>query len=265
VNHPLRTLVGCAALAAGLWVITGASAAPPDVPELPKESVKKAAEADLKFLQERLADLAKKEAAGAKLLDGQVKPALGVALTLSVYGDALGDAALKADAVKVAEAIVKKDFKTADALAKKLAVKPGAAGKAGALPAPFKSEVMLAGVMSPFRGGSVGGLNIDRDIKDMTKANNPIKIDPAAVEILAVRSAVINSYGFHHANDKAKVKPANQQKWEKYATDSIDMSKQLAVEAAKGPGKANETKLKTLLSNLNGRCTACHNDFRDDE
>lgn len=263
MNYLLRTLTGCAAMAAGLWVITAASTAP-DVPELPAASYKKAAEADLKFLQDRLADLAKKNAAGAKLLDGQIKPALGTAMMLSVYGDAIGDAALKADAIKVAEAIMKKDFAAADALAKKLAVKPGTPGKPGALPAPFKSEVMLAGVMSPFRGGSVGGLNIDRDIKDMTKANMPTKIDPAAVEILAVRSAVINAYGLHHPNDKAKVKPDNQKKWDKYATDSIDMSKQIATEAAKGK-TADEKKLKNLLSNLNGRCTACHNDFRDDD
>ena len=209
MTHLLRTLTGCAALAAGLWAITTAGAAGPEAPELSKESYKKAAEADVKFIQERLADLAKKQAGGAKLLDGQIKPALGIALTLSVYGQALGDTALKADAQKIAEAINKKDFATADGLAKKLSVKPGTPGKA-ALPAPFKSEVMLAGVMSPFRGGSVGGLNIDRDIKDMTKANNPTKIDPAAVEILAVRSAVINAYAFHNPNDKATVKPENK-------------------------------------------------------
>jgi hypothetical protein len=263
VTHLPRILVGCAALGAALWVFTGASAAPPDLSAVPKEAYNKAADADLKFLKERLADLAKKQAGGQRLLDGQIKPALGVALTISVYGEALGDAGLKADAIKVAEAIEKKDFKTADALAKKLAVKPGT-GKVGALPKPLKDEAMLVAAMSPFRGGSVGGLNIDRDIKDMTKANNPTKIDPAAVEILAVRSAVLNAYALHSPNDKAKVKPANLQKWDKYATEAVDFSKQLATEAAKGP-KADEKKLKMLLSSLNGRCTACHNDFRDDE
>ncbi len=261
MSHSLRTLAGCAALAAGLWAVTAAAAA--DAPDLSKESYKKAADADLKFLQTRLGELAKKQAAGDKLLDGQIKPALGVALLLTVYGDALGDAALKADAVKVAEAIFKKDFKEADALGKKLAVKPGA-GKPGALPKPFKDEVMLAAVMSPFRGGTVGGLNIDRDIKDMTKATNPTKIDPAAVEVLAARAAVINAYGFHSPNDKAKVNGANQKMWEKWSTDSTALSKQLAAEAAKG-GKADEKKRKTMLSTLNARCTDCHTKFRDDE
>ena len=262
MSHTLRTLIGCAALAAGLWAVTAAAAA--DVPDLSKDSYKKAAAADLKFLQTRLADLAKIQAAGGKLLDGQVKPALGVAMLLSVYGDALGDAALKADAVKVAEAIAQKNFKGANELAQKLAVKPGAAPKPGAPPKPFKDELMLAAVMSPFRGGSVGGLNIDRDIKDMTKTMGATKIDPAAVEVLAVRSAVINAYGFHSPNDKGRVNDTNKKLWEKYATESTDLSKQLVAEAAKGKG-ADEKKLKTMLSTLNARCTDCHNKFRDDE
>ena len=262
MSHSLRTLVGCAALAAGLWVVT-AAAADDAPPELSKESYKKAADADLKFLQTRLADLAKNQAAGNKLAPGQIQPALGVALLLSVYGDALGDANLKADAVKVAEAINKKDFKGADELAKKLAVKPGS-GKPGALPSPLKTEAMLAAVMSPFRSGAVGGLNIDRDIKDMTKNMNPTKIDPAAVEILAARSAVINAYGFHHPNEKASVKADNKKKWEQWSTSSVDLSKQIAAEASKGK-TADEKKLKTMLTTLNARCTDCHNAFRDDD
>lgn len=265
MSYTLRTLFGCLALAAGVWATMPAPpAAAADVPDLSKDSYKKAAEADLKFLQTRLGELAKKQAAGDKLLDGQIKPALGVAMLLSVYADALGDGALKTDAVKVAEAIFAKKFADAETLAKKLTVKPGAPGKAGALPKPFKDDVMLAAVMSPFRGGSVGGLNIDRDIKDMTKKMNPIKIDPAAVEILAARSAVINAYGFHHPNEKASVKADNKKKWEKWSTDSVDLSKQIAAEAAKG-AKSDEAKLRTLLTTLNARCTDCHNAFRDDE
>jgi hypothetical protein len=263
VTHPLRTLVGCAALAAGLWVITAASAAGPEAPELPKESIKKAADADLKFLQERLADLAKKQAGGMKLLDGQIKPALGVALLLAAYGDALGDANLKADALKVIDAIDQKKFAMADGLAKKLAVKPGAAGKPGPLPKPLKDERMLEAVMSPFRGSTVGGLGIDKDIKDMTKNMMPTKIDPAAVEILAVRAAFINAYATNIPNQKASTNAGTKQTWDKLSKDSVDFSKQLVGETAKG-AKSDEKKTKQLLSNLLGRCNKCHEDFRDE-
>src|SRR5262249_50844428 len=111
---------------------------------------------------------------------------------------------------------------------------------------------------------TVGGLGIDKDIKDMTKMTNPAKIDPAAVEVLAVRSAVINAYGLHAPNDKAKTKPDSQKEWEKLATSVTDLSNQIATEAGKG-AKADEKKLKMLLTTLNARCTDCHNKFRDDE
>ena len=263
MTHLLRTLVGCAALAAGAWAVTASAAA--DTPDLPADSYKKAADADIKFLQTRLGELVKKEAAGDKILDGQVKPALGVALLLGAYADALGDAALKTDAIKVAEAINGKKFKDADALAKKLTAKAGK-GKPGALPKPadFKSELMLVAILSPTRGASVGGLNIDRDIKDLSKTTNPAKIDPAAVEILGVRSAVINAYAFNHPNQKATTNAGNKTKWEKWSSESVDLSKQIAVEAAKG-AKANEKDLRTKLGLLNRTCTECHNTFRDDE
>lgn len=262
MNHLLRTLVGCAALAAGAWAVATAADTTPD---LPAESYKKAADADIKFLQTRLGELVKKEAAGDKILDGQVKPALGVSLLLAAYADVLGDATLKADALKVAEAINGKKFKDADAAAKKLTAKAGK-GKPGALPAPagIKTETMLVAIMSPTRGSSVGGLNIDRDIKDLSKTTAPAKIDPTAVEILAVRSAVINAYGLHHPNEKAKTNAANKAKWEKWSGESVDLSKKVAVEAAKG-AKANEKELRTTLGLLNRTCTECHNTFRDDE
>ncbi len=259
MSHPLRTVIGSAALAAGMWAITATARA--DAPDLPKESYKKAADADLKFLQDRVADLVKK---GTAAKDGFVKPAVGVALLLAAYGDALGDAALKGDALKVAEALAKKDFKAADDLAKGLAVKPGAAGKPGALPKPsFKDDVLLDAVMNPFRGTAGGGLNIDKDLKDLTKNTSPAKIDPAAVEILGVRSAVLNGYGLHAPNDKAKVNDAGKKQWEDWSNKSIDLSKQIAAEAGKGKG-ADEKKLKTLLTNLSARCADCHNKFRDD-
>lgn len=263
MTHPLRILLGCTMLVA-LSVGFVASSATAESLHLSKDSYKKAAEADVKFLQTRLADLAKKQKAGDRLLDGQIKPALGVALLVIAYGDALGDAPLKDNALKVAEAIDAKDFTKADEWAKKLAVQPGMPAAGGKLPKPFKDDLILMAVMSPFRGGTVGGLNIERDIRDMTKMTNPAKIDPAAVEILAVRTAVINAYGFHSPNEKARINPGNLKKWEKYSRDSIELSNQIAAEAGKG-AKADTAKIKSLLTTLNARCTECHNDFRDDE
>jgi hypothetical protein len=57
-----RRLTGSITLAAGVCSLSLAAAA--DTPELPKDSYKKAADADPAFLQARLADLAEKQATG---------------------------------------------------------------------------------------------------------------------------------------------------------------------------------------------------------
>lgn len=260
MSRALRSFGCCAALALGLCALTAPAA---EAPSLPNDSVKKAADADLKFVRTRLAELAKKQASGEKVLDGRVKPALGIALALAAYGDALGDAALKTSATKLAEAIAKKDFKAAEELAKGLAVKPGAGGKPGALASPLKPELTLEAAMSPFRGASVGGLNIDKDLKDLSKASNPARLDPAAVEVLAVRSAILNGYALHAPNDKAKTNPGNQKLWEKFAAETTDTAAKLAAAAGKG-AKADEKALRKLLSGLNARCNDCHEKFRDE-
>ena len=84
------------------------------------------------------------------------------------------------------------------------------------------------------------------------------------VEILATRSAIITSYAFHHSNEKANENAANKKLWEKLSSDSTDASKQVVAEASKG-AKADEKKLRTLLTNLNARCNDCHDKFRPDE
>lgn len=262
MTHSLRILVGTAALAVAFWGLTPAPApAANETPDLPKDSVKKAADADLKFLLTRTTDLAKKQKDGVKVLDGYIKPATGVSLLLAAYADILGDAALKADVIKVAEALDKKDFATASDLAKKLAVKPGT-GKPGALPTPFKGDKMLEYVMQPFRPATGGGLNIDKDMKDWGKAGGAGKLDLPAVEVLAIRTAVINAYGLNHPNQTATVNAGNKKLWDKWSTEAIDQSKKIATEAAKG-AKADEKSIRTMLGVLVRSCNDCHEKFRD--
>ncbi len=123
-------------------------------------------------------------------------------------------------------------------------MKPGKAGKLGTLPKPFKEDLMLTAAMSPFRGSAVGGLDIEKDIKGMIKSSNPAKIDPAAVEVLAVRSAIANTYGLHNPNDKAKTNAAEQKQWEKFAKESIDLSNEIATEAGEEARKPTKRNLR---------------------
>jgi hypothetical protein len=258
VSHTLRTLTGCTALAAGLWAVTAAALA--DTPQLPKDSYKKAAEADLKFLQTRLEELA----AAEEPKDGKVKPAIGAALALAVYADALGDANLKADAMKIAEAlnVKNRDFKAASGVAKKMAVKPGSGPGKGGLPKLAKEDKMLEYAMQAFRPKAGGGLGVERDLDEYTSKKMPKAITAAEVELLAVRTAVSLEFASHYPNEKARKTPADTKKWEKMSADSVGLTKQILAET--GKGKPDEKALRKLLDNLSAKCSDCHGMYRDD-
>ena len=118
-------------------------------------------------------------------------------------------------------------------------------------------------VMSPFRGAKVGGLNIDRDLKDMIKKDMPLKIVPADVELMAARIAILGEYMQYFPNDKAEVSQATKDMWKKWSKDTQDLGKQITEEASKG-AKASEKDLLGMLKKLEARCSDCHNKFRDD-
>lgn len=267
MTNPLRVVVGCAAFAAGLWLV---GPAPAGTPDLPTDSYKKAAEADLKFLQKRLDDLAKSDEPSLR----SAKPAVAVTLLIAAYADVLGDKALKDDVLKVGEAINAKKYKDADALAKKLTVKPGS-GKAGAaLPkleafekAKDKDVTYLPTTMKLFSNAVVlklpSGFNIEKDLKDWTAKGSAVKLDPAAVELLAVRSAVLNEYAHEYPNEKARNSPANLKEWQKFSKESVDLSKELIAESTKP--KPDPKALRTKLTALEATCTNCHGKYRFDD
>jgi Cytochrome C' len=269
VTTKLRMMVGGTALVAGLWALSAVAAAP----ILPKDTYKKVAEADVAELQQLLKTI-EGDWTQAKRAGPTVK---SIAMMLAMYGEATGDKDLKEKALKVGEASVKllaeakkseNEKGTLEANAavakavKELAVKGGTAPLA---PAGLQkmNKYSLEEVMSPFRGKTVGGLNIDRDIKDFIKSDMPTKIDPAAIELLAARAAVLGEYMAYFPNEKASVNKANEDKWKMWSKQTLDMSKALAEEAAKGKG-ADEKKLLKGLQNLAAKCSDCHSTFRDD-
>lgn len=268
MTNPLRTLVGCAALAAGLWLLS--SPAPAGTPDLPADSYKKAADADLKFLQKRLDELAKSDEPSLR----SAKPAVAVTLLLAAYADALGDKAFKDEVLKVGEAINAKKYKDADALAKKLTIKAGSGKAGGDLPkldafekAKDKDVTYLPTTMKLFSNAVVlklpSGMNIEKDLKDWTAKGSTVKLDPAAVELLAVRSAVLNEYAHAFPNEKARNSPANLKEWQKLSKESVDLSKELITESTK---KTPDLKLlRTKLTALEAACTNCHGKYRFDD
>jgi hypothetical protein len=198
-------LAGGTVLFAGLWFLAGANAAPP----LLKDTYKKVAEADIAQLKKTLATC-EGDASMAKRYGPTAK---SLAMILATYGEITGDTALKDQALKVAEAVGGKKYDTASALAKNLAVKPGAAP----LPPSGLAKLgkySLDEVMSPFRGGAVGGLNIEKGIRSLR--DGKMDVIPADVDVLAARTAILLDYATTMPNDKASTNKANTAKWEKY-------------------------------------------------
>jgi hypothetical protein len=240
----LRLAAGGATLAAGLWLLASATAAPPD---LPKDSYKKAIDAEVAAIQKTLNGGAPDKRA-ANTIRAQ-------AMLIAVYGEATGNGDLTAQAVKVAEAAAKKDWMAADKEAKALASPP----KGGKVTGPLHQQAKfdLDSSMSPFRLGKVGGLNIEADIRAGAKGG---PIDPKAAELLAVRSAAIGSYALHYPNEKATANAGNKSKWEKLSNEMMSISKDIATEAGKG---GDQKKMAGLFKRLDANCTNCHNEFRD--
>jgi hypothetical protein len=253
VTTQFRLLAGGLVLVTGLWFFTAADAAP----VLPKDAYKKVTEADISQLQKCIATCAE-DAKEAKRFGPTAR---SLAMMLASYAEATGDAALRTDALKIAETLGKKDWKAAGDLAKKLTAKSGNA--------PLKSSDLykmhkyaIDEVMSPFRGGTVGGMNIEKDIRSIR--DKKIPIDPAAVELLAARTAVLMEYASHFPNDKALVSKMKTDQWTQLSKDTLELTKKLVDETAKGKG-ANETVIVKLVGSIDAKCVNCHKEFRDDE
>jgi hypothetical protein len=277
VTHHFRFAVCGTALVAGLWYFATAAAAP----TLPAATQKKVIEADiatikqqLKYVIENPTELNAKAAAWT---------AKSLAMSLALNAEATGDTALRDQALKIVEsskklsaavkprpamrdakAVVDSAKAIAD-LADKLAHKPGKAPLAPgeAYKQSDKYDYDLWQIMTPFRPSDRGGTNIEKDIRDMLNKAAPLKVDPAAVEILAARTVAIGEMAFHYPNDKAKMNAANTKEWEKLSRDMVGISQKIVAEASKGKG-ASEKELLKLLDNLNNNCYKCHSEYRDE-
>jgi hypothetical protein len=241
VTAKLRLAAGGTALALGLCVLSTSTAAPP----LSNDTYKKATEADISTLQ-KLLNNGKPD----KRASGTIKTD---ALLIAAYADAVGDKGLRDQAVKVADAAAKKDWATANKLAE--ALKAGAGGGKPAGGIHKNSKLDLDDVMSPFRIGKSGGLNMEKDLKDAMKGGT---MDPKAAELWGARSSVLAEWTKEFPNQKAGTNAANKAKWEKYCKEMLDLSSQIAAEGAK-----NNAKTGTLFKKLDATCVNCHNDFRD--
>jgi hypothetical protein len=221
------------------------------------------------FLQTRLDDFVAKEAAKERIPESRMQQASAATLLLASYADALGDKLLRDEVLKVGEAVNVKKYKEAADLAKKLVIKPGKGPvsdelqRLRALEARSdKNEQYLIHTASLFRPDRVGGLNIERDLMALVRKKDPAKIDPEAVELIAVRTAVISQYTFNHPTPEVERSPANLMEWLGRSRQSAELSRSIIGEVRKGKD-ADEKKVRELLTRLRSSCDACHEKFRD--
>jgi len=244
VTTKLRLPTGVAALVAGL----GFLAAPPATPaDLPADTSKKAAAADVAALQKKLDDIV----ADPKK-NGPIRTAKALALMLNVYGDE----ATKGQSAEVLLALAGKDYKAAAAAGKGLSspkANPDAVKK-------MDGKFDLEDVMSPFRVAKAGGLNIEKDIRDATKGG---KMEPKNAALIGARSAALAEYTIKLPNDKAKTNPSMTAKWERWSKDMGVAGKELSEEAGKAD-KSDPKKILAGLKKLDASCSNCHNDFRNE-
>jgi len=239
---PRYRLFACSTLAVAFGFVVAPTATPAD---LPKDAVKAAVAADVATLQKQLDELStsqkKNLAVGGR----------SIALLLMNYGDD----ATKAQAAKVYAGLKlkEKDYKAGVEAAKGLSGPP-AGGKFD--PKSIDGTFELHDVMHAFSMSKSGGLNMEKDIRDLTKAG---KVDAKDAMVLGARVAAIADYTVKLPNEKATTNPSMKTKWERWAKDMGSAGTGLAEAAGKNDAKGMMIQLKKMGDS----CSNCHNDFRD--
>ncbi len=245
-----RVLTAAVATAAGVLLISPTAAKDP----LPDGTAAKVIAADIEFLTAGFEEKPTKPGPLASLKGAAMLLALSAQNGLDGKdGDKM--AALRAQALKVAEALAAKNTADATAAVKGLAAPKG--GDKKPLKLHEQAKFDLAELMSAYRSSKAGSLNIEADLKAAEKS---IK-DVAVVEVQAARSALIAQYSLDMPPSGAE-SGAKRKQWDDLAKESLKLGLEASAEAAKG-AKADTAKLKKSVAALNLNCTACHKVFRD--
>lgn len=253
--RPVRRAAGMAVLlAAVLLAVPATDAAPVEVKPIPEAVAAKTMAADIAFLQKGLsAGMPPKNA---------VDPLKAVAMLIAYNAQAgmKGDkadhmAGVRDQALKVAEAMAKKDYPAAKAAAEGLADAKGGNPKPLDLPTLHKFD--LAEVMSAFKLTRAGGLNLEKDIQNMSKRG----ADAEAAGVIGARVAAIGVYS-KALPPAGVVGDAKKKQWDEWNDEMATLGQALAAEAAKGT-QADKAVMQKKLSAIDLNCTACHNVFRD--
>lgn len=245
-----RVVAVAAAAALGVLLATPSTAKDP----LPDGTAAKVIAADIEFLNAGLAEKPTKDGPLAKLKSGAMLLALNAQNNLDGK-DADKMAGLRAQALKVAEAVAAKKVADATAAAAGLAAATG--GDKKPLKLHEQAKFDLSDLMSVYGKSKSSGMNIEMDL--LTVAEKGAK-DVALLEVQAARVALIAQYSLDMPPAEAD-SAAKKKQWADLAKESQKLGLDTAAEAAKG-AKADAAKLKKMAGTINANCVACHEKFR---
>lgn len=241
----IRCLAALTGVALAAWFCTAREPFPASVTD-------KLIDGDIAYLQKQL-----EKAAPEKRALPTIK---ATALFLAVYAQdnvngAKGDrmAGLRAEAIKVADAVAKKDYAGAKTLAAGL--KAASGGDKKALELHKQAKISLEEVMSAFRKGTVGGRNIEADLKAQAKSLTDVGLAAeiggrsAAIAILSEKLPPTGTTGMKLTQ------------WNDWSKEMKELGVSLAAEG--GKADADKKKITSLLNKLDKNCTDCHKVFRD--
>jgi Cytochrome C' len=239
-----------AATVAGVLLVAPTTAKDP----LPDGTAAKVVAADIEYLTAGFAEKPTAKGALAALKGGAMLLALTAQNGLDGK-DADKMAAVRAQALKVAEALAAK--KPADAAAAAAGLAAAKGGDKKPLKLHEQAGFDLAELMSAYRSSKAGAMNIEADLKAADKA---IK-DVALVEVQTARVALIAQYSLDMPPGGAE-SGAKRKQWDDLAKESMKLGLEASAEAAKG-AKADQAKLKKAVGAILLNCASCHKTFRD--
>ncbi|MCZ2340295.1 MAG: hypothetical protein LC104_00690 [Bacteroidales bacterium] len=244
----IRRLAGITGLVA---VVSLAHAAESAIPAATASDIIKQ---DIAFLQKGLAkEPQRKQLPGLKATAIMVA---GLAQEQMTGPNTAKMAALRDQALKVADLLAAKDYAKAKDAAKALDTPPASTATAK-VEVHKHAKFDISEAMAPYRSSRSGGMDMERNIRSQSKSASDLTL----IKDIAGHSVILGEFTKHLPTGQAAVNAARKKKWEDYSDEMIKHSKEILAEASKAsPDKA---ALKKKLVVLDTSCTNCHNEFRD--
>lgn len=227
-------------------------------PVLPEADLTRLVDADAKLIKDALAKGDDKKA---------VEKARIAALMIALYAqssmgrdgaNAKELASLRDSALKVATALGDGKVDEAKKGADDLSSKPKAVDGAKTTAVELQKGLEADKLMKQFAAERAGGLNLEKDLIDFQKKKKFAAADYDRMVYVGYKTALIGELTEALAPDKDEGK----KKKKDWVGWSEDMRK-LGVDVAEAAKSKKDKELKTALGKLNGKCTACHDVFRD--